>query len=60
MTRDADDVVAEVQGGQEVAHCGDILVRAARARGVDERQYEKRIEAGETTLSILGLPGGAS
>ena len=28
-------IVADVQGGQEAAHCGDVLVRAARARGVD-------------------------
>jgi 4-hydroxy-4-methyl-2-oxoglutarate aldolase len=27
-------VVADVQGGQDVAHCGDVLVRAARARGI--------------------------
>jgi 4-hydroxy-4-methyl-2-oxoglutarate aldolase len=27
-------VVADVQGGRDVAHCGDVLVRAARARGI--------------------------
>jgi 4-hydroxy-4-methyl-2-oxoglutarate aldolase len=137
-------IVADVQGGQEVAHCGDVLVRAARARGVRgivldgsirdraaireleypvfhrgtsprgpeklvageidvpiellgvtvrpgdlvladedgvvvvsaaeaeeilaraatiaarEREYEARIDAGESTLGIFGLPGGAA
>lgn len=137
-------VVADVQGGRDVAHCGDVLVRAARARGLRgivlngsirdraaireleypvfhqgtsprgptklvagelgvpiellgvsvqpgdlvladddglvvvagedadeilaaaaaiadrEREYESRIEAGESTLSILGLPDGLS